>query len=120
MLRAVLTPWQGLEKPFSTCTLTTASHLGSSSPSGSFGKGSHGKETLWEGLTHGSAEPGHKIRERQREGEEAKAVSHLLQPQIPGLQGDLQPEPPNPVALWALQLLFPGFGMLTPPPDTTP
>lgn len=39
--------------------------------------------------------------ERGREGKEAKAVSHLLQPQIPGLQGDLQPEPSNPMALWA-------------------
>lgn len=58
--------------------------------------------------------------ERGREGKEAKAVSHLLQPQIPGLQGDLQPEPPNPTTHWAPQPLFPGFGMLNPPPDTTP
>lgn len=57
---------RALPAPFLTCTLSTASHLGSLSPSGSFGKGSHGKETLCEGLTHGSAEPGHKIRERQR------------------------------------------------------
>lgn len=39
-LRARPALGQGLEEPFLTCRFSTASNLGSLSPSGSFGKGS--------------------------------------------------------------------------------
>lgn len=57
-------------------------------------------EGLCEGLTHGSAEPGHKNQGEVERGKKPKPFPTCSSPKSQGLQGDLQPEPPNPTALW--------------------
>lgn len=91
MLRTLLAPWQGLEeagKALFNLHMKYSLKFGILKPSGSFGKGSHGKETLCEGLTQGSAEPGGKIRERQRErGKKPKVFPTCSSPKSQGSRG---------------------------------